>query len=169
MAFIVENGSVVAGANSYATLAYAQSYFADRGRASEFAGTDDQQRGWLVDATSYIEMRFSTRFISTPFSAAQPLSFPRALLDGGPAAWMPDMLLKATCEYAARAKKGPLAPDPLVDKTGHTVVMTSRKVGPIERSFSVAPGSRAQPFRSYPAADALIAPLLMTRQRRVIR
>lgn len=167
MAFIVEDGSVVAGANSYATLEYALSYFADRNRSSEFAGTEDQQRGWLVDATSYIDMRWSTRFASTPFAASQSLAFPRALSSG--AAWMPDQLLRATCEYAARAKRGPLAPDPTVDASGHSVVMTGRKVGPIERTFAVAAGSKITTFRSYPAADALIAPLLLARSRQVIR
>jgi hypothetical protein len=167
--FTVEDGSVVPGANSYVTVEYAESYFADRNRASEFAGELAEQQGWLVQATSYIEMRFATRFVSTPYAAAQPLSFPRAMLDGTDVAWMPELLLKATCEYAARAKVGPLAPDPLVDATGHSVVMTSRKVGPIERSFSIVPGSRAQLFRSYPMADVLIAPLLLSRQRQVIR
>jgi DnaT-like ssDNA binding protein len=165
MAFRVEDGTVVPGANSYASVDYATTYFADLGRASEFAGEVDQQRGWLVQATRYIEMRFSTRFIFAPYSAIQPLSFPRGAINGPViVAWMPDQLLQATCEYAARAKLGPLAPDPVVDKTGHSVVMTARKVGPIERSFAVVPGSRAQAFRSYPAADALIAPLLFARR-----
>ena len=167
MAFIVEDGSVVAGANSYATLEYALSYFADRGRTAEFAGTEDQQRGWLVQGTSYINMRWATRFASTPFAAAQSLPFPRAAGNG--AAWMPDNLLQATCEYAARAKRGPLAPDPSVDASGHSVVMTGRKVGPIERTFAVAPGSKPGVFRSYPTADALIASLLMQGRRQVIR
>lgn len=167
MAFIVEDGSVVAGANSYATLAYALSYFADQGRSSEFAGTQEQQQGWLVQGTSYINLRWAGRFASTPFTAAQSLPFPRDAGDGN--AWMPDLLVQATCEYAARAKRGPLAPDPTVDATGHTVVMTGRKVGPIERTFAVAPGSRPGTWRSYPAADALIAPLLLTQRRQVIR
>jgi hypothetical protein len=176
MAFIVEDGSGVPGANSYVALPYAVSYFADRGRAAEFAGTEDEQRGWLVQATDYVE-RWRERFKSTPLLAAQSLSFPRALLRGvvGTSnnmvadAWMPENLLKAVCEYAARAKRGPLAPDPVVDATGHTVVMTSRKVGPIERSFAVAPGSRVQGVRSYPAGDAFLATLLNPANHRVIR
>jgi hypothetical protein len=31
------------------------------------------------------------------------------------------------------------------------------------------PGSKAQVFRSYPMADALVAPLLLPRNRQVIR
>lgn len=173
--FTVEDGSGVPGANSYATLEYALSYFDERGRAVEFVGEADQQRGWLVQATDYIEL-FRERFKSTPYLASQALSFPRALLVGvtdGTSmvvdAWMPERLLKATCEYAAIAKRGPLAPNPTVDATGHSVVMTSRKVGPIERSFAVVPGSRARAFRSYPVADALLAPLLRTAGQRVIR
>jgi hypothetical protein len=169
MAFIPEDGTVVPGANSYASVEYATSYFADRYRDAEFAGELGQQQGWLVQATSYIEMRFRNRFRSTPFAAAQSLSFPRLVPDGSVGAWMPDVLLQATCEYAARAKRAPLAPDPVVDANGHNVVTTSRKVGPIERHFALVPGGQAQTFRSYPAADALLAPLLLPRNRQVIR
>lgn len=170
MAFIVEDGSGVPGANSNVSLEYAISYFAERGRAAEFAGTEDQQRGWLIQATDYTE-RFKARFRSTPYLATQSLSFPRVgyALDNSVVAWMPDDLLKATCEYAAQAKKGPLAPTPTVDPTGHSVVMTGRKVGPIERTFAVAPGSKVGGLRSYPAADALLFPLFNPANRRVIR
>lgn len=171
MAFTVEDGSVVPGANSYAAVEYALSHFADLGRAAEFDGELEDQQSWLAQGTAYIEMRFSQRFLSTPYAANQPLSFPRIGYDdfGAVVAWMPDQLLRATCEYAARAKLGPLAPDPVLDKSGQSVVMTYRRVGPIERHFAVAPGSSAGTFRSYPAADALIAPLLRPANRRVIR
>lgn len=174
--FTVEDGTGVPGANSYCTVPYAVSYFADRGRAAEFAGEEEQRQGWLVQATDYIE-RWGPRFKSTPLLASQPLSFPRALLAGAEGtsrnlvvdAWMPENLLKATCEYAARAKKGPLAPDPVVDQSGHTVVMTSREVGPIKRGFAVVPGSRVQVTRAYPAGDAFLATLLRPANRSVIR
>lgn len=174
--FTVEDGSGVAGANSYATVEFAVSYFAERGRALEFAGTDDERKGWLVQATDYIEL-FRPRFKSVELFASQSLGFPRAILVGVAGtsndfiadAWMPQTLLKATCEYAARAKLGPLAPTPTVDATGHSVVMTARKVGPLERQFAVVPGSRPRSFRSYPAADALLAPVLRSAGQRVIR
>lgn len=173
--FTVEDGSGVPGANSYATVEYAVSYFEERGRASEFDGTPEQQQGWLVQATDYIEL-FRERFKSMPYMATQSLSFPRALLVGVTGgsnmvvdAWLPETLVKATCEYAAIAKRGPIAPNPTIDATGHTVVMTARKVGPIERHFAVVPGSRARLFRSYPVADGLLAPLLRSAGQRVIR
>jgi hypothetical protein len=170
MAFIPEDGTGVPGANSYATVDYALNYFAERGRASEFAGGTEQQQGWLVQSTSYIELRFSDRFLLAPFSLEQGLSFPRGVVNGTAiVSYLPWSLVQATCEYAVRAKLGPLAPDPVVDATGLTVVMTSREVGPLKRAFAVAPGSKPQTFRSYPAADALIAPLLMGRVRQVIR
>jgi hypothetical protein len=174
--FTVEDGSGVPGANSYATVEYAVSYFAERGRSVEFDGTTEQQQGWLVQATDYIEL-FRSRFLSTQYLATQSLGFPRALLVGAAGtsdnlvtdAWMPEQLVKATCEYAAKAKLGPLAPAPTVDATGHSVVMTARKVGPLERQYAVVPGSRPRTFRSYPAADALLAPLLRSAGQRVIR
>lgn len=165
MAFIVEDGSVVAGANSYATPEYAASYFADQGRADEFAGTQDQQRGWLVQGTRYIDLRWGSRVAGAPFASAQPLVFPRAALDG--AAWMPDALLRAACEYAVRAKLGPLAPDQAAQPS---VVMVGKTIGPISRRWEVVDkGAQSGSFRSYPLADSLIAGLLRPAGRRVIR
>lgn len=164
--FIVEDGSGVPGANSYTPLDFALAYFADRNRQAEFEGSVEEQQGWLVQATDYVE-RWRDRFKSTPLFPSQPLSFPRLAYDN--VAWMPDQLLRAVCEYAVHAKNGPLAPTPKVDPTGHSVVMTSRKVGPIERGFAVVPGSRVQTLRSYPAADSLLAVLLRPANRRVIR
>ena len=65
MAFTVEIGTGIVGANSYVTVAEANDYLADRGRSAEngwqsLAGSAKQSA--LIKATDYIEQRYSGRF-----------------------------------------------------------------------------------------------------------
>lgn len=162
MAFIVEDGTGVAGANSYATVAFADAYFEERGNAVWAAVPDDPTKEkYLVQATDYIENIFGRRFLGEMMETDQALSWPRSYADPYPEDSVPIRLQKACSEYALRAIDGPLMPDPQVDPTGFSVVTKAKKVGPIEKEFQVM-GSSGHPVlvRSYPAADALMAPLL---------
>jgi hypothetical protein len=165
MAFIVEDGTGVPDANSYASVEFADAYFNDRGIAA-WEGTAEQKQGWLVQATDYADTRFGERWIGVPAYEDQGLHFPVKDMTG-----MPVNLLKAIAEYALRAKTGPLAPDPTVDASGFSVVTARKKVGPIEKEFRVmgADGSKPLLFRPYPAADRLLIGLLRPTGRRVIR
>lgn len=165
MAFTVEDGTGIPNANSYSEVEYADEYFGERAVA-EWSGTTDEKQSYLIQATDYIESVFGHRFVGTRYSAEQGLSWPRTnavtregvLLDDG---IVPLSLVRACCQYALRAKAGPLMPDPLVDATGFSVVTTRKAVGPIEKEFRVV-GSSGQPLliRSYPAADSLLSQLL---------
>lgn len=161
MAFVVEDGTGKADANSYCSVAAADAYFADRGNVA-WAGTDQQKQAWLVQATDYIDMRFSARFLGSRMytdSPSQALEFPR--VDNGGQV-MPVNLIRACAEYALRAKSGPLAPDPVTDPSGYAVQSSTKKVGPIEKTtaFAVSPGSARHVIKPYPAADMLLRPLL---------
>lgn len=160
MAFIVEDGTVVANANSFCTVQFADDYFADRGVAA-WAGTNEFKEQRLVQATDYISMRF--RFRGAPVEAEQALPFPRTAR--GP---LPAVLLKATCEYALRAITAPLAPDPTVDTSGGKVLEKKEKVGPIEESYKYSESGSASLLQAYPAADMLLRGLL-AQYRGVIR
>lgn len=163
MAFVVEDGTGKPDANSYASIEFAADYFGLRGVDKWIDADQDDQRKWLVQGTDYAELH-SESFIGTPAVEDQALHFP---IEAGK---MPVTLLKAVCEYALRAMDGPLAPDPKVDSNGLMVVQTKKKIGPIEKSFAlVGDGEAPAKFRSYPAADALLSPLLRTAQRKVIR
>jgi hypothetical protein len=154
MAFLVEDGTGLADANSYASVAFADAYFTLRG-ITAWAGTNDQKESWLVQATDYIDYRFGRRIAGERLTTTQALIFPIDLYDG-----MPTNLLKATSEYALRAISGPLAPDLTFNSSGTTVTETFRKVGPIETKTKFASsgaGSVPMKFRPYPAADALMA------------
>lgn len=164
MAFTVEDGTGVADANAYITVASADLYFSERG-VTTWAGTDAKKEAWIIQATDYINARFGRRFRGDKeFPDVQAMPFPRT---GDSAvetsAGLPVTLQRATAEYANRARVGALAPDPTVDASGLTVVGKRSKVGPIETETtfkSAGTGSTAAVVRAYPAADMLIAPLL---------
>lgn len=63
MTMLVEDGSGVIGANSYAPIAFVTSYLSDRARATDWsaASTADQEAA-LIAATDYVEARFGSRF-----------------------------------------------------------------------------------------------------------
>ena len=66
MAFTIEDGTGVAGANAYITAADTTAYLVDRGRKDEnswgTAGTNAQNAA-IVSATDYIERRWGDRFL----------------------------------------------------------------------------------------------------------
>lgn len=105
MALVVEDGSVVTGANSYVSLAYADSYFEiDEGFFTTWDAMDD--------ATKEARLRWATRILDqkvvwkgTKTLETSPLRWPRTgvydregdLID---AAEMPEQLLQVTLELA---------------------------------------------------------------------
>lgn len=65
MAFVVENGSGVANANSYVAPAYVAAYLADRNRADENGWTTPagvEEQAACVAGTDYVENRFRMAF-----------------------------------------------------------------------------------------------------------
>lgn len=176
MAFTVEDGTGVAGANSYVDLVYADEFFADRADAVWAAiATDAEKQALLIQATDYIELRYARSFIGDMAATDQALSWPRINTgDYLDVAYgdteIPAPLKKACCLYALQAKSGPLMPVPEVDATGFAVVTTRKAVGPIEKEFRVAGGgTRPSTIRSYPMPDAMMTTLLIPGAGRVIR
>lgn len=164
MAFVVEDGTVVANANSFVTLAYADAYFLDRA-ITAWTGVQAVKESALIRATDYVNNRFN--FLGTKYDEDQTLEFPRVYADSEDAE-MPDKLLKATCEYALRALTATLAPDPVTDTTGLQVQSKMTKVGPIEKEVVYKEGGTIYTFKPYPAADMLLKGLI-DNTRRVIR
>ena len=158
MAFIVEDGTVVADANSYAAVAYADAYFADR-LITDWTGTDPEKQAALIKGTDYIETMFGARFKGEPIEENQSLYLPTDY-------WgevVPNDAQKATCEYALRALVAELAPDPVVSDSGIAVKRTKSVVGPISDEteyMETGPGATPTLLKPYPAADMLLAPLL---------
>jgi hypothetical protein len=155
MAFTLETGAGVTGANAYISVAYATTHHTDRGNTAwdDFDTTEHQAA--IIRASEYIDKRFGLRFVGLRKLKAQGLEWPR--LDAFDADGfllnseddVPRQIEKATAEYALRALiYGVLAPDPilpvpkqdLTDSTGtrDTDVITGEvtrrkdKVGPLE-------------------------------------
>jgi hypothetical protein len=158
VAIVVEDGTGLSTANSYLSVADAKVYWTDRGFV--YSGyTDPQIAVALIQATDYIEARYGSRFFGVRLVASQALSFPRSYLydlAGNAISGVPARLEAATAEYAQRALVAALAPDPVFDDTGTTVMRKREKVGPIETDISYTGGGPST-FRPYPMADALLA------------
>ncbi len=138
--------------NSLADLAFANAYFTERSIAA-WTGADAVKEAALIRATDYIDARFSERYTDELLELEE----------------VPVKLSRACCEYALRALTITLAPDPVVDESGATVVTVKSKLGPLEEAFQVLSNGTVKTLRAYPAADMLIAPYLNTFQGRVIR
>ena len=172
MAFIVEDGTIVAGANSYASVEYADGYFATRLNDSWTSLELDAKQAFLVKATDYINLRWGSLLRGVVSSSTQALLFPRVYCIGELAQY-PDGLLRATCEYAFRvsvAEGNNLAPDVVYDDTGRIASQVKEKVGPIEESrkweFS---NSDSVAFLSYRIPDTLMVPFIYVGSGRVVR
>lgn len=190
MAFTVEDGTSVVGANSYMTVAQFKEHHADRGVAAAGDGTftNTEIQAGIVNASDYIDKRFGRRFKGYKRQRTQGLEWPRLDAfdsDGYQIGPLPDELIKATAEYAIIALQLgrnlapiPGVPFPIVDpSTGETVIAGSgalkrktEKVGPIEdtteydTSGSNKPmtttGNLSQNIPEYPQADLWLEELL---------
>lgn len=107
MPLTIENGSSVAGANSYVSVTEARAFAA--ARASTLPDDDAAVEGLLVQATDYLD---TLAFVGTRRVATQPLAWPRssvtlygaALADDS----IPPQLKNAQMQLAIDAVAGPL-------------------------------------------------------------
>ena len=152
MAFTLEDGTGIAEANSYMSVAEFKTYHNDRGNVINDLGGDGGIQQALIRGTDYIEQRWGTLFMGSREFDEQPLAFPRVNLydrDGDLVQGIPDRLKFALAEYALQAKSSALFLEPTVDATGLRI--RRQKIGPIEQEFM--PGDIPKTTRSLPAAD----------------
>ena len=164
MAFTVEDGTVVAGANAYIDVAFADDYFTDRGEADWTGQNTDKQQA-IILATDYIETRWGPYFKGRIKDDTQELSFPREALydrEGRLLEGIPEVLKKATAEYALRALSSALQPDPTIDESGRQIKSVSEKVGPIEEETEYVGGGAMVIKRPYPKADQMLRGLIFS-------
>lgn len=152
MAFTIEDGSGVTGANAYILVAFFRTHHTDRANTAHTDFTDTDVQAGIIRASEYVDKRFGIRFIGLRENLRQGLEWPRIDAfdrDGFHIDNLPPNLEKAVAEYTLRALIcGVLAPDPilpipkqdLTDSTGvrATDVITGEvsrkrdKVGPLE-------------------------------------
>jgi hypothetical protein len=74
---IVEDGSIVADANSYITVAFADDYHEKRGNTTWATMTAGEKEASIIRATDYIEHTYNQRWKGVTKSDTQSLSWPR--------------------------------------------------------------------------------------------
>ena len=166
---IVETGQIVAGAESYVTVAEALVYHANRDNSTWAAASTASQEAALRKATAYVDDNYRARWKGTRVQAAvQPLEWPRfgVRMDGAApypthfamipgffdllsTTLIPQKLKDATCEAALRALAGPLLAD--MDMTKQR-----EKIEGLETWYTAA-----EIATIYPAIDALLSGLLV--------
>lgn len=133
MALIIETGSIVAGANSYVTVAEARPYVESRGGSFPIEDLDGEYL--ILKAMDFFESH-NERFKGDIVSKAQPLSFPRQNFEAEGWNWSSDeiprqvktALLALVFEIAGGA-------DPFNPETVQAPAI-KKKVGPIETVYA---------------------------------
>ena len=150
---IVEDGSIVANANSYADLIGARAYADDRGIDLP---EDDELAAMLIRACDYLEAQ-ECRFQGKRVSSSQALAFPRSGVflncDEVPVDVIPRSLIAAQVQLAIAIAAG-FDLQPNISPQDY---VTREKVGPIETEYADPLAVGFLP--TFTAANALLAPL----------
>jgi hypothetical protein len=150
-ALVVETGSGLATANSYATLAESTAYFDARSKPSAWvAATWQQKEQSLRIATAYLDSVYGSQWVGIRQSSAQALDWPRSdaydmageIID----LTVPQRLKSACAEIAARYLADPaqLMPDTEAGQDG--VASETVAVGPISISSSYEGSKKTAPI-----------------------
>lgn len=161
MVFTVENGTGLSTANAYVSTEYVTDYLTVRGVSAVWvASSNGAKEAAIINATDYMDARFSERYLGSPLTTTQRLSFPRKDVTEA----YPERLKEACAEYTRRALEGLLGNDPAPLPTGD-VKSVKKKVGPIETATEYLETNEPKKGMfakdSFPIADAKIAPLLI--------
>lgn len=115
---IVEDGSIVADANSYVTYDYALAYHALRGNSAWAAGSELNQQYAIIRATQAVDSIYKGKWKGTPTEyGTQELEWPRQGVEVNGVELdddlIPASLKKAVCEAALRelAEANSMTPD----------------------------------------------------------
>jgi hypothetical protein len=164
MAFTVEDGTGLAAANAYISVAEGDDYFTDRGgNAIWTASPTGVKQAGIIKATDYIETRFGHRFLGSLLITTQALSFPRQYLYdryGNLIEGLPRQLKHACAEYAVRAISAALWNEPHADPKGRRVVERN-KVGPIEEDIRYVFNEPISTIKPVPVADNLLKSFML--------
>ena len=156
MALIIEDGSIIANANSFADVSDTKAYATLRGITTLDGLTDPEVEALLIKAMDYIKTKES-QFKGDRVDVAQTLSWPRFPVEVFgfelAATDMPPTLLDAQRQLAIDA----IGIDLLPTGAGREVI--KEKVDVIETEFSEQGSSTITP--SLTKADELLAPLLV--------
>ena len=174
MALIVEDGTGLSNAESYLSVADADTYHASLGTTA-WTGANSVKEAALRKATRHLDGTYRHRWPGVRVNSSQALDWPRAgaewsdsgngssLVYGSvyaiPSDSVPQAVKDATAELAVRALSETLAPDQ--DRSN---AVKKVKLGPIEKEFmDGAPGTKARPQITM-ILSRLLAPIGRWRQ-----
>jgi len=162
MALTVEDGTGVVGADSYAAVATADTYWTNRTNQSlstTWSGaTTAVKEGALREATAFLDAVFGPYYRGHRKSSEQGLLWPRSEAyeaDNYPLPDLPQQIVDATCDLAARAISARLASD---DERGGMVKSTREKVDVISTEVTYADG--APRWKTYGYIEGMLALVL---------
>ncbi|MCK5497313.1 MAG: hypothetical protein KAI41_07280 [Hyphomicrobiaceae bacterium] len=178
----VEDGTGLVDANSYVSLADAESYIEATGRQKNpawlAAGTAEKNSA-LINATQYMDTTYLCRYLGERAEATidtQALEFPRDGLfapSGAaiPSADIPPEIANACAEFALVDVAGEIQPDPVpVDDSGRTVTFKRVRVeGAVEKETRYTGASNANTRRKYPRAERVLRKWLRPVSRLLLR
>ncbi len=153
MALVVEDGTVVAGADSYISVADADTYFTNLGN-SAWTGADSVKEAALRKATNYVDMTYN--WVGSITDNDQPLSWPRysaydkegrLLTDT-----IPQKLKDAVCELAVASLSNDLTQITLASQAN----VKRKKVDKLEVEYQ---DSGNATYNRYDIADRLLSGL----------
>jgi len=153
MAIIVEDGTGLATANSYVTLADSLAYHVDTAPAW-VASTDALRTAALIKATRYIDGKYRRRFSSEKLSQAQALEWPRSWATdkrGYELVGVPGAIKSATCEAALIALTEDLAPS-----SARGGRIQNETMGPLSTTYEAGAPSETR----YPSIERAIEPVV---------
>jgi hypothetical protein len=146
VSIVVEDGTGLSTAESYASVATADAYHTAYGNTG-WTGTTGAKEIALRRAAQYIDARYNFRGVR--LTSDQALEWPRVGYepDGRVEEWAPTRLVHATCEAALRALSDTLQEDVSADS------IKREKVGEIEIEYGQKTGQTR-----YPIVDSLLRP-----------
>jgi hypothetical protein len=150
MAIVIEDGTGLADAEAYISVADADTYFAARGNTAWAALATEQKEQALRLGSDYMGQAYGQRWCGTRTTTTQALDWPRTGACGIAADVVPVPVQRANAELAVRASAGELLAD-------QGAQVKSETVGPI--SVTYADGARQ--WIRYAVVDGLLAGLLL--------
>lgn len=161
MALMVEDGSGKSDAESYVSVADADTYHAAHSGSSDWSGADtaDKEKALRL-GTQWLDARYRERWRGTRYSGTQALDWPRYsvviddyILDPSE---LPQQLLDAACELALKKIEG----DTLFPDMADEGVLVSKtvRVGPITSAKTYLGGTKG--VKRYRLIEALVAVLI---------
>lgn len=158
MPFTVEDGTVVAGANAYETVAEFKSYWTDRNVS--FTQADAVIQAAIIIATQYVDLNNSWK--GWIVIDSQSLDWPRSGVVDDECRYLandtiPQQLKDAVSEYTSRQLTSDIQPDVSTDGI---IIETKNKVDVIEEAIKYAEGSGYFGLAAYPLADNYLIGLI---------